>query len=29
LLIGPDTPFLTTEEFLDELEQGLRQAIAR
>jgi isocitrate dehydrogenase len=26
LLIGPDTPFLTTEEFLDELDQGLRHA---
>jgi isocitrate dehydrogenase len=29
LLIGPDTPFLTTEEFLDELDQGLRQATGR
>jgi isocitrate dehydrogenase len=29
LLIGPDTPFLTTEEFLDELDQGLRQAIGQ
>jgi len=29
LLIGPDTPFLTTEEFLDALDQGLRQAIGR
>jgi isocitrate dehydrogenase len=27
LLIGPDTPFLTTEAFLDELEEGLRQAV--
>ena len=27
LLIGPDTPFLTTGEFLDELDRGLRQAI--
>jgi isocitrate dehydrogenase len=26
LLAGPDTPFLTTEEFLDELDQGLRHA---
>jgi isocitrate dehydrogenase len=29
LLIGPDTPFLTTEEFLDALDQGLRQATGR
>jgi isocitrate dehydrogenase len=29
LLIGPDTPFLTTEEFLDELDEGLRQATGR
>ncbi|MCA1820373.1 MAG: NADP-dependent isocitrate dehydrogenase [Pseudonocardia sp.] len=29
LLIGPDTPFLTTDEFLDELDQGLRQATGR
>jgi isocitrate dehydrogenase len=28
LLIGPDTPFLTTEEFLDEIDQGLRAAMA-
>jgi isocitrate dehydrogenase len=27
LLVGPDTPFLTTEEFLDELDQGLRKAM--
>ena len=27
LLIGPTTPFLTTEAFLDELDQGLRQAM--
>jgi isocitrate dehydrogenase len=27
LLIGPTTPFLTTEAFLDELDQGLRQAV--
>jgi isocitrate dehydrogenase len=27
LLIGPDTPFLTTEEFLDQLDRGLRHAI--
>ncbi|MGH3753062.1 MAG: NADP-dependent isocitrate dehydrogenase [Pseudonocardiaceae bacterium] len=27
VLIGPDTPFLTTEEFLDELDRGLRQAM--
>ncbi len=27
LLIGPDTPYLTTEEFLDELDRGLRQAV--
>ncbi len=26
LLIGPDTPFLTTEAFLDELDRGLRHA---
>jgi isocitrate dehydrogenase len=29
LLIGPDTPFLTTEEFLDALDQGLREVIGR
>jgi isocitrate dehydrogenase len=29
MLIGPDTPFLTTEEFLDELAEGLRQATGR
>ena len=29
LLIGPDTPVLTTEAFLDELDQGLRQAVCR
>jgi len=29
LLIGPDTPFLTTEQFLDELDQGLRAAAGR
>jgi isocitrate dehydrogenase len=28
-LIDPDTPFLTTEQFLDELDQGLRQATGR
>ncbi|MGH3996008.1 MAG: NADP-dependent isocitrate dehydrogenase [Pseudonocardiaceae bacterium] len=27
LLVGPDTPFLTTEAFLDELDGGLRQAM--
>jgi isocitrate dehydrogenase len=27
LLVGPDTPFLTTEEFLDELDRGLRKAM--
>ncbi|MGQ0715923.1 MAG: NADP-dependent isocitrate dehydrogenase [Pseudonocardiales bacterium] len=27
LLVGPDTPFLTTEAFLDELDGGLRQAV--
>jgi isocitrate dehydrogenase len=27
LLIGPDTPFLTTEAFLEELGRGLRQAM--
>jgi isocitrate dehydrogenase len=27
LLVGPDTPFLTTEAFLDELDRGLRQAM--
>jgi isocitrate dehydrogenase len=27
LLIGPATPFLTTDAFLDELDQGLRQAM--
>jgi isocitrate dehydrogenase len=27
LLVGPDTPFLTTEDFLDELDRGLRQAM--
>jgi isocitrate dehydrogenase len=27
LLIGPDTPFLTTEEFLNELDLGLRHAL--
>ncbi|MFN2478363.1 MAG: NADP-dependent isocitrate dehydrogenase [Pseudonocardiaceae bacterium] len=27
LLIGPDTPFLTTEAFLDELDRGLRAAM--
>ncbi|MGH3669012.1 MAG: NADP-dependent isocitrate dehydrogenase, partial [Pseudonocardiaceae bacterium] len=27
LLIGPDAPFLTTEAFLDEIDQGLRQAM--
>jgi isocitrate dehydrogenase len=26
LMIGPDTPYLTTEGFLDELDQGLRHA---
>ncbi|MBW0009526.1 MAG: NADP-dependent isocitrate dehydrogenase, partial [Pseudonocardiales bacterium] len=26
-LIGPDTPFLTTEAFLDELEGGLRHVM--
>jgi isocitrate dehydrogenase len=29
LLIDPDTPYLTTEQFLDELDQGLRQATGR
>jgi isocitrate dehydrogenase len=29
LLIGPTTPFLTTEDFLDELEAGLRHAMER
>jgi isocitrate dehydrogenase len=29
LLIGPDTPILTTEAFLNELDQGLRQAVGR
>jgi isocitrate dehydrogenase len=29
LLIGPATPFLTTEDFLDELEAGLRHAMGR
>ncbi|MGH3796161.1 MAG: NADP-dependent isocitrate dehydrogenase [Pseudonocardiaceae bacterium] len=28
LLVGGDTPFLTTEEFLDEIDQGLREAMA-
>jgi isocitrate dehydrogenase len=27
LLVGPDTPFLTTEAFLDELDRGLRKAM--
>ncbi|MGH3549857.1 MAG: isocitrate/isopropylmalate family dehydrogenase, partial [Pseudonocardiaceae bacterium] len=27
LLVGPDTPYLTTEGFLDELDQGLRHAM--
>ncbi|MDQ4104769.1 MAG: NADP-dependent isocitrate dehydrogenase, partial [Actinomycetota bacterium] len=27
LLIGPDTPFLTTEAFLDELDRELRHAM--
>ncbi|HEX2290408.1 MAG TPA: isocitrate/isopropylmalate family dehydrogenase, partial [Pseudonocardiaceae bacterium] len=27
LLVGPDTPFLTTEDFLGELDRGLRQAM--
>ncbi len=27
MLIGPDTPFLTTEEFLDELDRGLQHAM--
>ncbi len=27
-LIGPDTPFLTTEAFLDELDRGLQQAMS-
>jgi isocitrate dehydrogenase len=29
MLIGPDTPYLTTEEFLGELAEGLRQATGR
>ena len=28
LLVGADTPFLTTEEFLDEVDRGLRRAMA-
>ena len=27
LLVGPDSPFLTTEDFLGELDRGLRQAM--
>ena len=29
LLIGPDQPWLTTEQFLDALESGLGAALAR
>ena len=28
LLVGPDTPFLTTEEFLAALDENLRSAMA-
>jgi isocitrate dehydrogenase len=28
LLVGPDTPFLTTEEFLDALSENLAAAMA-
>ncbi|HEY2763699.1 MAG TPA: isocitrate/isopropylmalate family dehydrogenase, partial [Pseudonocardiaceae bacterium] len=28
ILVGKDTPFLTTEEFLDQIDRGLRRAMA-